>query len=409
MAADEAPTLNVLKTSPDGDWGRFGRGEELLCRALVRHPRVGRVVHVQPPTDPATLRTRFRDPRWEQDLEGQLRRFRGYDDPGGVHLFTPTLDPGRPDVALDGTVELLERQKAFARPLVMLQGLEHPFTADLGRRLGGRGVTRVATLRRDGRAVLTPGSAEWQETEDRYVSQVASADLVWAGTQALVEEFRKHNPRTVLHPVGADTALANGTAAPELADLPRPLVIYAGSMRANLDVALIRGTAERLVEHSFVFVGPHAEFLEPLLSGVRNAHVIGPRPYGLLADYFAAADVAIAPHQVVPATKAVIPEKLYGYLASGLPVITTPVAGVEELKRLVWTARDPGEFARGIRGAVKRDRERRRGLRQAAVASLTWDAIAANLIDSVEAIRRGEDPPSPPEPRVPSIPGFLAR
>lgn len=406
--ADEAPTVNVLKTSSEGDWGRFGRGDELLCRALARHPRVGRVVHVQAPTDPATLRTRFRDPRWEQDPEGQLRRLRGYDD-GGVHVFTPTLNPARPDAALDGTIELLEREKAFANPLVMLQGLEEGFAADLSRRLGGRGVTRVATLRRDLRAALDPDAPERHATTDRYTSQVAAADLVWAGTRELVEEFRRHNPRTVLHPVGADPALAKGTAAAELADLPRPLVIYTGSMRAHLDVALIRGTAERLVEHSFVFVGPHADFLEPLLRGVRNAFVIGPRPYSLLPDYLAAADVAIAPHQVLPATKAVIPEKLYGYLASGLPVVTTPVAGVEELRRLVWTARDPGEFARAIRGAHKRDRVRRRGLRQAAVASLSPDAIAGYLIDSVEAVRRGNDPPGPPEPRVPSIPGFLAR
>jgi UDP-galactopyranose mutase len=158
-----------------------------------------------------------------------------------------------------------------------------------------------------------------------------------------------------------------------------------------------------------VFVGPHAEYLLPLVGEVRNIHVIGPRPYSLLPDYLAAADVAIAPHQVIPATKAVVPEKLYGYLAAGLPVVTTPVAGVDELKRLVWSARDASEFARAIQGARKRDRERRRSLRVAAVAPLSWDAIAGHLIASVDAVRRGADPPQPPEPKMPTIPGFLAR
>jgi glycosyltransferase involved in cell wall biosynthesis len=408
VADDGQPRFNVVKTYAFDDWGIYGRGDELLCRALARHPAVGQVFHVQRPADPASFRERFQAPVWDADVEGQIRRFKGVDD-GGVHLYTPTESPGRPDGALDRTVAMLEREQGFARPMVLLQSLAHPFGADLARRLGGRGVTRVALARRDLRVVLEPGSEEHTVVSELYDTQVRAADLVWAATKELRDELRQRNPRTVLYPVGADPDLAGGSPAVDLADLPRPLVIYAGSMRASLDIALIRGTAERLGDHSFVFVGPHGDYLAPLLTGIKNIHVIGPRPYRLLADYLAAADVAIAPHQVVPATKAVVPEKLYGYLAAGLPVVTTAVAGVEELRRLLWTARDPGEFARAIQGAHKRDRDRRRGLRQAAVAPLTWDAIAAHLVASVDAVRRDAEPPAPPEPKVTVFPGFLAR
>jgi glycosyltransferase involved in cell wall biosynthesis len=406
--AEQQPTYNVLKTWAFDDWGLYGRGDELLSRALARHPRVGRVFHVQPPVDPATFRTRFRDPRWEQDMANQLRRLEGVED-DGVLLFTPTASPDRREAALDGTVAMLEREQAFARPLLMLHGLVNPFAGDLASRLGGRGVTRVAILRRDARAAYPADADERQALDEVYRAQIPGADLVWAGTRELRDELTELNPRTVLHPVGADQGLAGGRPAVELADLPRPLVIYAGSMRAYLNVGLIRGTAERLGEASFVFVGPAADFLLPLVSGLRNVHVIGPRPYGLLADYLAAADVAIAPHQVAPATKAVVPEKLFGYLAAGLPVVTTEVAGAEELRRLVWIARDPSEFARAIQGALKRDRDRRRALRQAAIAPLSWDEIAAHTIATVDAIRSGADLPPPPEVKIPAIPGFLAR
>jgi glycosyltransferase involved in cell wall biosynthesis len=404
----EQPTYNVLKTWAFDDWGLYGRGDELLSRALARHPRVARVFHVQPPVDPAQFRTRFRDPRWEQDMANQLRRLHGVED-DGVFLFTPTASPERREAALDATVALLEREQAFARPLVMLHGLVNPFAGDLASRLGGRGVTRVAILRRDARAAYPPDADEREALDEVYRAQIPGADLVWAGTRELRDELAALNQRTVLHPVGADQGLAGGTPATELADLPRPLMIYAGSMRAYLNVGLIRGTAERLGDASFVFVGPAADFLLPLVSGLRNVHVIGPRPYGLLADYLAAADVAVAPHQVAPATRAVVPEKLFGYLAAGLPVVTTEVAGAEELRRLVWIARDPSEFARAIQGALKRDRDRRRALRQAAIAPLSWDEIAAHLIATIDAIRAGADLPPPPELRIPAIPGFLAR
>lgn len=404
----EPPAYNVLKTWASDDWGLYGRGEELLSRALARNPRVGRVFHVQPPVDPAEMRQRFRDPRWEQDMEGQLRRFHGVED-GGVLLFTPAARRDQPDAALDRTVEFLEREQAFSRPLVMLQSLVHPFGNDLARRLGGRGVTRVALVRRDARAGYPPDSDEYKALQDVFKNEVPGVELVWAGTRELVEEFKALNPRTVPQPIGADQDLAGGTPALELADLPRPVIIYAGSMRAYLNVGLIKGTAERLTDASFVFVGPAAEFLAPLVSGSRNIHVIGPRPYDLLPDYLAAAEVAIAPHQVSPTTRAVVPEKLFGYLAAGLPVVTTAVAGAEELRRLVWIARDPSEFSRAIQGALKRDRDRRRSLRQAAVAPLSWDAIADHLVQSVDAVRSGGDLPPAPELRIPAIPGFLAR
>jgi glycosyltransferase involved in cell wall biosynthesis len=404
----EQPSYNVLKTWAFDDWGLYGRGDELLSRALARHPRVARLFHVQAPINPAELRGRFRDPRWEQDMEGQLRRLGGLEE-DGVLLFTPTAGSDGHEAALDGTVAMLEREQAFARPLLMLHGLVHPFAGALASRLGGRGVVRLAMVRRDARAAYPSDSDERQALDDVYRAQLSGADLVWAGTRELREEFTALNPRTVLHPVGADQGLAGGRPAVELADLPRPLVLYAGSMRAYLNVGLIRGTAERLGDASFVFVGPAADFLLPLVSGLRNVHVIGPRPYGLLADYLAAADVAIAPHQVAPATRAVVPEKLFGYLAAGLPVVTTEVAGAEELRRLVWIARDPSEFARAIQGALKRDRSRRRALRQAAVAPLSWDAIAAHTLATVDAVRTGTDLPPPPEIKTPSIPGFLAR
>jgi glycosyltransferase involved in cell wall biosynthesis len=404
----DLPTYNVLKSWAFDDWGLYGRGDELLSRALARHARVARVFHVQPPVDPAELRSRFRDPRWEQDMAGQLRRFSGVEDEG-VLLFTPRADPQRPDAALDRTIERLESEQAFGDPLIMLHGLTDRFSVDLAQRLGGRRVTRVAQIRRDARAAYPPDADERGVLDDIYAAQVPRADLVWAGTGELVEELKARNPRTVLHPVGADQGLARGRPAPELADLPRPLVIYAGSMRAYLNVGLIRGTAERLADHSFVFVGPAADFLAQLLSGVRNVHVIGPRPYDLLPDYLAAADVAIAPHQVAPATRAVVPEKLFGYLAAGLPVVTTAVAGAQDLRRLVWIARDPSEFARAIQGALKRDRERRQTLRQAAVAPLSWDAIADHVVASVDAVRAETELPSPPDLKVPAIPGFLAR
>ena len=263
-------------------------------------------------------------------------------------------------------------------------------------------------VRRDARAPYPVDADERQALDLVYKTQLSGADLVWAGTRELREELTGINPRTVLHPIGADQGLASGTPAAELAGLPKPLIIYAGSMRAYLNVGLIRGTADRLREASFVFVGPAADFLQPLVAGLRNVHVIGPRPYRLLPDYLAAADVAIAPHQVAPATRAVVPEKLFGYLAAGLPVVTTEIAGAAELRRLVWIARDPSEFARAIQGPSSATgsgagpcaRPRSAPCPGTPSPPTRWPASTPS----------GRAPTCPtPELKLPAIPGFLAR
>src|SRR5262245_10899412 len=69
VAEDGQPRFNVVKTYAFDDWGIYGRGDELLCRALARHQAVGRVFHVQPPADPASFRQRFQAPVWGADVE----------------------------------------------------------------------------------------------------------------------------------------------------------------------------------------------------------------------------------------------------------------------------------------------------------------------------------------------------
>src|SRR5919201_840593 len=72
--------------------------------------------------------------------------------------------------------------------------------ASTARRFGGRGVTRVATVRRDGRAAYPPDADERHALNDIYKAEIPDADLVWAGTNELVEEFKQLNPRTVRQP-----------------------------------------------------------------------------------------------------------------------------------------------------------------------------------------------------------------
>jgi teichuronic acid biosynthesis glycosyltransferase TuaH len=60
-------------------------------------------------------------------------------------------------------------------------------------------------------------------------------------------------------------------------------------------------------------------------------------------------DIAIIPHKVNEFTNSMNPLKLFEYLASGKPVITTGVAGTEDVSEYIYLANSKDEFVKTIK------------------------------------------------------------
>jgi glycosyltransferase involved in cell wall biosynthesis len=161
------------------------------------------------------------------------------------------------------------------------------------------------------------------------------------------------NPRTAYVPNGVDYA-ACSTPTPEPADLaaiPRPRIGYAGWIKPQLDWALLDPIIARCPEMSFVFVG-QAMPLERLtadpayraLIGRPNVFFLGVKTSDELAMYPQHFDVCTMPYRVGPYTDCIYPLKLHEYLASGRPVVGTPIRSLESFRGTVALARDPDEW-----------------------------------------------------------------
>ena len=82
-------------------------------------------------------------------------------------------------------------------------------------------------------------------------------------------------------------------------------------------------------EVAFVFVGPEVTRQRPL-HGVPNIHLLGERPYAELPAYFAGADACWIPFAPTDHTMGRDCVKLYEYLATGRPIVTTPLPRAEQ-------------------------------------------------------------------------------
>ena len=109
-----------------------------------------------------------------------------------------------------------------------------------------------------------------------------------------------------------------------------------------------------------------------------NVHFLGRRDFRDLPTYFRGFDVCILPHAVTPLTRSMDPIKLYDYLATGKPIVSTPVAGVERFPDGVHVGEGSQGFLDALEGALQEPSDlRQRRLRYA--RENTWERRAGEM------------------------------
>ena len=187
------------------------------------------------------------------------------------------------------------------------------------------------------------------------------ADQVIVHSIGLFEKKGHCNPNTILVPNGVDFA-AFCTSVPEppdLAAIPRPRVGYIGYLKPQLDFRLLLHLAERHRQWSFVFVGPQG-FLQgddldliDRLKALPHVHFLGKKPVEMLPAYAQGVTVSIMPYKVNDYTKYIFPMKLHEYLATGLPVVGSPIRSLQQFREVVTLATTGDEWSQALTGALQ--------------------------------------------------------
>ena len=222
----------------------------------------------------------------------------------------------------------------------------------------------------------------------------ASARLVFATTRALRDRHLRTNARTHLVGNAADfehfaRAADRPRAAPELAELPRPVLGFAGNLtRSKLDLSLLAGLADRDVTRTILLAGPaDASVASEIEALARRANVswLGPVPYGEVPEVVAAFDVGLIPYAENEYTRNVFPLKLFEYLAAGIPTVATGLPEIAGLEPDVVVVHGLEEVEVAVQAALAltgvEDVERRRAL----AAANTWDTRAERLLSLIAA------------------------
>lgn len=226
---------------------------------------------------------------------------------------------------------------------------------------------------------------------------LAIADVVFAGGPKIWEDKQRFNANCYSVGCGVDAAhfaKANDpltTVPPDIASLPGPVFGYIGVVDERLDYDLIRALADATANGSVVMIGPWTKVDRSAFPERPNLHWLGARDYSDLPAYARHFDVCLMPFALNEATEFINPTKALEYMATGRPIVSTPIEDVlrqfEDVVRIAGTAE---EFVAACLRATECPNRVgvRRGLKVASRNS--WESIVEKLEAHVlEIINRG--------------------
>ena len=188
------------------------------------------------------------------------------------------------------------------------------------------------------------------EVEEKDSLLTQRADLIFVQAEPYLVEKKSLNPKTFLIPNAVDYDLfQNCLDMPEPSDLKgikRPILGYVGSINSRMDFELLRKTAQVYKDWSLVFIGDVSDssLIKPI-DGLKNDYFLGEKPYNILPSYLKEFNVCLMPYSINLMQS---PLKLFDYLASGKPVVSTDIPGLRNFSDVIFVSKTEDEFIKNI-------------------------------------------------------------
>jgi glycosyltransferase involved in cell wall biosynthesis len=308
-----------------------------------------------------------------RDAKRLYDRFRNWSRaPGGVkpatdHLdvLSPLLLPfpyARPAVAINERLLMhaLRRWTRLtdAKPLIVITFLPTPLAHAVIRSLKPDLAVYYCADR------LVETSAQAAKLRQSEPQLLAEAGLVLTTSHGLQKTAASIARRVEYLPCGVRSAVF-ARARRERTNRPSafyglagPVIGFTGTLRDQIDVAMLTEVAGLAPELSFVFIGPVTADIAGLAAHA-NVRFLGPVAHDDIVRYTGSFDAGILPYVLTDYTADIMPVKLKEYLAAGLPIVATHLPEIcrfaDQHPRTISFANTPETFAAALRRAVAED------------------------------------------------------
>lgn len=218
-----------------------------------------------------------------------------------------------------------------------------------------------------------------REIERELVAKIDVAVAVSETLQTQIANLGKQ-AHLLTHGVELEHWRTHTAPLPDLAPVPRPLVVFWGVVDRRMDTAFVQRLGERMNAGTIFLVGPHDNPDPEFLTVSSRVRLLPAMAYDDLPALAAGADVLVMPYADLPVTRAMQPLKLKEYLATGKPVVVRDLPATRPLADCLDIADSPESFAdrvlERLRTGVPASQQT---ARDSLLAAEGWDAKAAQF------------------------------
>lgn len=407
--------LDVVFFWKQNDTGIYGRRQDMILKYMAKDPRIHKILHFDEPMDAGVWwhsldwgsRRRFHQSNLV--FIKTLRRVLGMERQGKIRLFTflyacsETQLPGivkRRFPPFSNYVKFLtrvfEKEGIGKRRTVFWVCPKNFHFPNIAREFNPDLI--VADVIDDHRK--WPVKSKYrQRLDENYREILGLSDLAFANCQNVRDSMSAFIDNIHLVPNGAEFLETKGRAWRKpraLRRLKGPVIGYVGNLDAvRIDLDLLHYVAKGRPDLNLVFIGSMHRSQDLMdLDVFPNVVFLGVKPYERALRYIRHFDVAIIPHLDNELTQQMNPLKLYVYFALNVPIVSTPVANLDEIRTFVRIGSDGESFVRAIDESLKEAiGEEEREQRQRLLTSNTWSCRVKEILDLVDQafIRKERD------------------
>lgn len=203
---------------------------------------------------------------------------------------------------------------------------------------------------------------------------VRRADGIVCDSQFLCRKWASRHPAVVQIPPAVDERQIAAQRTAPSAPAPR-VIAYFGTLRNDIDIALLNCLAARF--RVLVIGAISQDLATPLSATVSFIRCVSQTA---MFEHLKQAEALVLPYRLNPYTAAVLPAKVFEALATGLPVVVTPLPELEPYREYLYRASTPADFIGILESLPLVDTLERKCARLAAARANTWDRRCAELL-----------------------------
>ncbi len=178
----------------------------------------------------------------------------------------------------------------------------------------------------------------------------------------------------------------------DMTSIPHPIIGFVGSLNETIDFNLLTFLARQRPEWSIVLVGPfsplesersfmHSRELREAIS-CKNIYFLGGRYFNQIPNYLKAFDICIIPYKNSEFNRNRSPMKLYEYMASGKPIVSSPSYQSQHFKEAIEVAKSPKSFLEAITRILSGDHNNTQNILKIAKEN-SWERRAERVLEVI--------------------------